>query len=259
MSSNMSFGTDNQVVGATLTILSGVENAQFPLTNIDKAFTTKVFRSTGTSCTIQIDWNSAQSIDTFMMVGNNLTGLGVTNATIEFSPTAVFAGTDINTIDLSADHNFGFSHFTSGSYRYAKLVLTGTSYCELSNLYIGARTEIANNNFDVGSFTYSIKENFKSKANNYGQLFIDQYNQTNELSGSIKYANLTEFEQINNMYSEVGNTNPIWFMLDKAGDLSTDGSSKYLFSGYFYLNGKLGWKSVAPSLYDTKLSMIEVV
>jgi len=257
--SNMSFGTNNQASGATYSLLSGTENAQFPLTNLNKVFTTKSFRSTGTSCVIQIDWSNSESVDTFMMVGNNLTGMGVTAATIEFSPTTSFPGTTIETIDLSAEHNFGFVQFTEGSYRYAKLTLTGTSYCELSNLYIGKRTEIVNNNFDTTSFTYAIKERFKSKANNYGQLFIDQYNFTNNLQGTIKYANLTEFEQINDMFTTSGNTTPIWFMLDADGDLSTDLSSKYLFSGYFYLNGALQWKTVAPNLFDTVIRMIEVV
>ena len=257
--SNMCFGTDNHAIGATYTLLSGTENVQFPLTNISKTFTTKSFRSNESSCVIQIDMQSSQSIDTFMVVGNNLTGLGFSSATIEFSPTPVFSGSNIETVDISASHNFGFVHFASGSYRYAKLTLTGTSYCELSNIYIGARTEILNNNIDAASFNYSIKENYKAKANNYNQLFIDQYNFINILSGTLKYVNTSEFEQVNNIYAESGNTTPIWFMFDKNGDLSTDGSSKYLFSGYFYLSGELNWKTVAPSLFETNIKLIEVV
>ena len=257
--SNMAFGTDNIINNSTFTLLSGTENSQYPLTNISKSFTTKIFRSTGSGCTLQIDFGQNVTLDTVMIVGNNLTGLGVDSATIEFSPTTVFPGTAINTIDLSSDHNFGFKYVTSGSYRYAKLVLTGTSYCELSNLYIGQRTEIANNNIDVSSFSYSIKENFKTKRNNYGQEFTDTYNTVNELSGTIKYVNLVEFEQLNNLYSEVGNTTPMWFIFDSSGDLSTDGSSKYLFSGYFRISNTLVWKMVAPKLYDTVITLKEVV
>ena len=255
--SNIMFGTDNKAVGATYSLLSGSPNAQFPLSNVDKVFTTKSFRSTGTSCVIQIDWASAQSVDTFMMVGNNLTGMGVTSATIEFSPTSVFPGTSIETINLSADHNLGFVKFTSGSYRYAKLTLTGTSYCELSNIYIGARTEIVNNSFDTTSFNYSLVDKFKSKANNYGQLFIDEYNKVNQLGGTFKYVNDAEFAQLNTMYAESGNTTPVWFMLDSDGSLVTDG--EFIFSGYFYLSGNLSWKSVAPGLFDITINLNEVV
>lgn len=259
--STLKFGTDNAVTGATFSLLSGSSNAQFPLTNIDKVFTTKVFRSTGTSCVIEIDMQSNQVIDTIALVGNNLTGLGITAATIEFSPTTSFLGTTIHTIDLSADHNFGFKLITEETgRRYAKLTLTGTSFCELSNIYIGSRTELTNNNIDTSSFGYSLVENYKAKSNNYGQLFIDKFNSTNILSGNLKFINLTEFEQLNNMYAETGNTIPIWVFVDSDGDLSTDFSSKFLFSGYFYLEGnELSWQTVAPKLYNTSLSFIEVV
>lgn len=257
MSSTIKFGTDNAISNSTFSMLSGTENAQYPLTNIPKAFTTKIFRSTGTSCVIQIDFGQNVTIDTVMIVGNNLTGLGVDSATIEFSPTTSFPGTTIETISLSADHNFGFVLVSQASYRYAKLTLTGTSFCELSNLYVGSRTELTNNNIDMGSFSYSLVENFKSKPNNYGQFFIDKYNTTNTMTGVIKYVNSSEFDQLNNMYTEVGNTIPIWFMLDSDSCLGTD--TEFLFSGYFYLDGSLSWKTVAPSLYDTSLSFIEVV
>ena len=261
MSSKLTFLTDNKAVGATYTVLgSTTENAQFPLTNIDKVFTTKVFRSNEASAVIQVAFDSSQSIDTFAIVGNNLTGLGIDSCTVEGSPTTSFPGTNIETVDLSADYSIGFKFLDNpGSFRYWKITLTGTSYCEVSNIYLGARTVVANNHFDLGSFAYSIQDNFKAKSNNYGQLFIDQYNSVNMLSGSVKYANTTELEQINNIYAEVGNTTPIWFIFDSEGNLSTDTSSKFLFSGYFYLNGKLQWKSSAPALFDTKISFIEIV
>jgi hypothetical protein len=259
MASKMSFGVDNHTTTATYSLLSGTENVQYPLTNINKVFTTKTFRSNENTCVIQIDMQSNQSIDTFMVAGNNITGLGFNTATIEFSPTTIFPGTSIETVDLSAGHNFGFVQFTSGAYRYAKLTLTGIDYCELANIYIGARTEIENNNFDTTSFKYSISDNHKAKSNNYGQLFIDKYNKTNSISGTIKYANLTEFEQLNNMYTAVGNTIPMWFMLDNEGCMSTDGTSKYLFSGYFYIVGSLEWSASASLLFDTTITMVEVV
>ena len=330
MSSTIGFLTDNFTAGITdstkYEVLSGAEDAQFPMTNLGKVFTTSVFRSTGTNVEIRIDMGAGRTIDTVSLVGHNVDGLGITSATIEFSPTTSFVGASITafadggsgqvivtsashnltngdsvtisgttnyngtftvsnkttntfeitdswvsddatgswnkiiTIDLSAEHNFGFKYFTEqASMRYAKLVLVGSSYCEISNLYVGKRTELANNNIDTNSFSYSTIENFKSKSNNYGQIFIDKYNTVNTMSGTIKYVNLAEFEAIQNIYAEVGNTLPLWFILDNEGNLSTDGSSKYLFSGYFYLKGALSWTTVAPSLYDTTLALVEIV
>lgn len=257
--SKLTFLSNNHVLGASFSMLVGSQNAQFPLTNIDKTFTTKVFRSNESTCTIQIDLGSSQSIDTIMLVGSNVEGLGITSATVEFSPTTVFPGTSIETIDLSQGHNVGFKYFTSGSYRYAKLVLTGTTYCELSNLYIGARTEFDQQNLDVGSFSYQSKENFKATANKYGQQFIDKYNKTQTISGEMKYLNHVERESLDDLYAELGNTIPVWFILDSDGCLSSDTSSKYLFSGYYYLTGAMQFKSAAPGLFNTSIKLIEVV
>lgn len=257
--SNLNIMTNNYIDDATITLLSGTAEAQFPLTNIQKVFTTKTFRSTGTSCTIQIAFDSSQSIDTFMIKGNNLTGLGVSSCTIEFSPTSIFAGTSIETVDLSAEHSLGYKFFTEGSYRYAKIVLTGIGYIELSNLYLGKRTIFANNHIDLTSFTYSAQENYKSSSNNYGQVFIDKYNSVNTMSGSVKYINNEEFESFNYIYAEVEETTPLWVVLDEDNILSSDSTSKFTYSGYYYLSGAFQFTTVAPSLRDLTLNLIEVV
>lgn len=264
MASNISFLTNNfadSINSTDYVVLSGTENAQFPMTNLGKVFTTKVFKSTGPNVEFRVDLGAGRTIDTVALAGNtNDRALGITSATIEFSPTTVFSGATIISIDLSAEHNFGFKYFTEQSgMRYAKIVLTGASHCEISNLYVGSRTELSDNNFDTSSFEYDNIENFKAKKNNYGQFFIDKYNKTNSMSGVIKYVNLVEFETLQDIYAEVGNTTPLWFILDNEGNMSTDGSSAYLFSGYYYLSGSLNWKTVAPNIKDTQLKFIEVV
>lgn len=259
MSSNLNIMQDNFITDSTITLLSGTAEAQFPLENIQKVFTTKTFRSTGTSCTIQIAFDSSQSIDTFMLVGDNLTGLGVSACTIEFSPTTIFPGTSIETVDLSAEHNMGYKFFTAGSYRYAKIVFTGVGYVELSNLYLGKRTIFANNNIDLTTFSYTVKENYKSSLNNYGQVFIDKYNVTNAMSGAVNYINNEEFETFNDIYAHSGETSPVWVVLDEDSVLSTDGSSKFTYSGYYYINGPFQFTTVAPALRNLQLNFIEVV
>ena len=257
--SNITFLTDNKAIGATYTMLTGTENAQFPLTNIDKVFTTKVFRSNEASSVIQVAFDSSQSIDTFAIVGNNLTGLGVDSVTVEGSPTTSFPGTNIETVDLSSDHNIGFKFLDNpGSFRYWKITLTGTSYCEISNIYLGAKTEIATN-IDTRSFRYEMQDNQKVKRNNYGQEFIDEYNTTNSISGTLKLLDNDQHETLDNVYAEVGNSTPLWMIVDSAGVLSTDQSSKFLLSGYFRIQGKLSWKTPAYGLWDTSIKMREVV
>lgn len=256
--SNLTIGATNAVDSATFSYLVGSENSQFPLTNISKVFTTKSSRSNEANVTIQIDLGSAQSVDTVMMVGNNLTGLGIDSATVEFSLSTIFPGTNIETIDLSADHNVGFKFLgTTGSFRYAKLTLTGTSYCEVSNIYIGERTTIATN-LDTQSFKHEVKHNQKVKRNDYGQEFIDKYNSTNSITGQLKLLSPEEFEDLQYLYTSAG-TDPVWVIVDSEGVLSSDGSSKYLFSGYYRMGPKMSYSTPAYRLFDTSVSFREVI
>lgn len=256
--SALTFLSDNRVIGSTVTMLVGTENAQFPLTNLQSDFTTKVFRSNENAIELQVDLGATESIDSFAVVGSSVDGLGFGGITIYGSATTNFTGATAVSIDVSAANNFGFKLFTPAApYRYWKIVINNTSgsYVELSNFYLGIKDQFANNGISTETFKYSEKDNSKIKKNRYGQRFIDSYNTIKIMSGQMKYINAAEFETLNNIYTQNKKNTPIWVILDPDGDMLTD--SEYKFSGYFYFDADLQWSLAAPALYNVKLNFSE--
>jgi len=252
------FGSNNLVDNATLSMLTGDENAQFPLTNIQLPITGKVFRADGATVEIQLDLGTMFSIDTFMLVGDSIEGLGVSNIELYGSTTSgVFDPTPLATVDLSSDNNFGFKQFTEVNYRYWKLKLEGSTFCELSNIFIGKATSFATNAISLGSFKYLVKENMKESKNNYGTKFINKYNTQKTLSGDLKLLNSTEYNTIRTIYAYHRKSEPLWFITDPLDFLETD--AKYIYSGFFYLNVDVDFKNTHSKLWSTTLSLTEVV
>tara|TARA_Y100001936_G_C16091405_1_gene686520 strand:- start:3195 stop:3971 length:777 start_codon:yes stop_codon:yes gene_type:complete len=255
--SNLTFLSDNRVLEASLSMITGTENAQFPLENIQHDFTTKVFRSNEDTVEILVDLKQSVAIDSFAVVGSSVTGLGFGDVSIYGSLSTNFTGSTEVSVDVSAEHNFGFKLWNAGgSFRYWKIVInnTGGDYVELSNLYLGIRTEVTNG-LDLNSFKYSQVDNSKIKMNDYGQRFIDSFNKTKLLSGQIKFLNKQEFDTINNLYIQHGKSIPIWVIVDPDGVMASDG--EYLFSGYFYFTKDLSYASAGPFLYNVELSFSE--
>jgi hypothetical protein len=251
--SKVTFLDENLLLKANLTLLSGVADAQFPLSNIKHPFTTKVFRSSSTTVEILIDLQTIQNVDIVAIKGSSVSGIGFNTATVEGSATLMFAGTPTS-IEVSSMHNFAFSNLTSSPNRYWKFTFTGGDYVELSNIFIGKKTQLMDNSLSIG-FSYSKNTNSVISRNSYGQKFIDTFNSVDVLSGDIKLVNNVEFDQLNNIHINHGEHTPLWFLLDSSSDMGiTD--SKFLFSGYFYMKD-LVWRSVAPGLYDVTLSLEE--
>ena len=251
--SKITFCSDNKVLNANISILSGAGDAQFPLSNIKHDFTTKVFRSVGNTVTLLIDLTLIQDCDIVCIKGSAVQGIGFNTCTIEGSATPVFSGTPLS-VDISSSYNFAFKEFSPVANRYWKLVFTSSTYVEISNIYIGKKTQLANNNLSIG-FQYNRNTNNSVTKNVYGQKFIDTYNSVDTLSGEIKLVNGTEFDQLNAIHVHHGESIPLWFILDPMGTMEVS-DSEFLFSGYFYMKD-LVWKSVAPGLYDVAISLEE--
>ena len=235
----------------------GTENVQFPLTNIKNDFTTKVFRSNETTVEILIDLQATTTIDSFAIVGSSVDGIGFGDMSIQGSGSTDFSGSSVISIDVDSDFNFGFKLFTGVAFRYWKITVENTagSYVELSNLYLGEKTQLLQNGFSLSSFAYSSTDNIDTKRNRYGQRFIDEYNRINSMSGSIEHATQAEFQEINDVYMQQGKTRPIFFILDPDGDTATDG--EFLYSGFFYLDNDLSWSFSGPRLYNITVILSE--
>lgn len=255
--SNPIFLTNNLVLGSDLTVLEGGENAQYPLSNLKHTFTTKTFRSTSNTSSIQLDLKTSQPIDMFCIVGSALDGMGVTAVTIYGSATTDFSSSTPITVNLSQVHNFGFKQLTEVSHRFWKVELTHTgTYVELSNIYLGKSSSFTNG-FKVGALNYQQKDMNKSTSNDYGQVFSDVRPSQQILTGTIQYCNSEEFNYLDDLYKSHGTHSPLWLIADPSGCLADE--SEYLFSGYFYFDKSATWKNSAPSLFDITVTFAEVI
>lgn len=254
---SLTFLPDNRLIGSTLSMVVGTENAQFPLTNIEKDFTTKVFRSNETTVEILVDLQATATIDAFAIVGSSSTGMGFTTMSIQGSGSTDFSGSDVIPIDVSAEHNFGFSLFTGVAFRFWKLTITRSSgsFIELSNFYLGSKTQLTQNGFASSSFTYVNISNARISHNRFGQKFIDRYNNVKALAGDIEFCNSAEFDAIDAVFIQHGTTTPLWVITDPTGVLATDG--EFIFSGYFYLEDHPEWQGVNTGLFNTSITLTE--
>jgi len=256
MSTNHIFGTDNLIDDATLSILTGTANTQYPLSNLKIPITSKVFRSTGATVEILVDTGASNPVNGFMLVGDNVVGLGLDTVSIYGSTTTGFGGADEIEIDLNEDNNFGFKVLTEVTFRYWKIVLDSTVYCELSNIYLGKTTSITTNAIALGSFKYSKVQNANITTNNYGNKFITTYNTQKKLQGSIKLLNETEYNTLRDIRDDYKKTTPMFFITDPDNYLGTN--SKFIYSGYFYFTSDALFTNTHPGLWSSSLSLLEV-
>lgn len=255
---SFNFLTDNFLLGATVTALTGGVNAQFPLANLQHPFTTKVFRSTSGPSSIQVDLLATRTVDSFAIVGNALSGLGINAISIYGSNTTDFTSSTEIEIDISADYNTGFKFFTPVAFRFWKIECTSTeSFVELSNIYLGSRTTIVDNGLSTDSFNYKVDDNSEISENQFGQRFIDKKNQVESISGSFQYLNKEESEQLADVYAKHGRHTPLWIVLDPDSCLATDG--KFIYTGNFYLNNDFSLTGAGPALYNLSIALRQVI
>lgn len=255
---SFNFLTNNYLTNANISILSGGVNAQFPLINIKHPFTTKVFRSTTGPSEILVDLIQTRNVDSFAIVGNALSGLGVNSVSIYGSSTVDFTSSTEIEIDLSADYNTGFKFFESVAFRFWKISCTSTvDFVELSNIYLGSRTTITNNGLSLDSFSYKVEDNSEITENQYGQKFVDKRNKIESISGTFKFLNKDEYDQISDVYASHGKHTPLWVVLDPESNLSNNG--KFIYTGNFYLTNDLSYTSSGPSLFDCSIALRQVI
>ena len=233
MACGITFLSDNFVDAADLSLTTGTENAQFPLVNIQNAATAVKFRGQENSIVIVIDMQQTRAIDTVAIHGDTNADLGLTVASIKTSLTTDFSGATAIPITLSAEHIMGYEYFTEVSHRYVELTLTGSgSYAEVSNLFIGKRIEIEQNNLSVDSFRYGYRDNSTTSNNKYDQMFIDKRNSTKFVGGTLEFCTKSEHETLDEMFRRHQRSEPLWMIVDKDGLGMNDGEWKTTVYGY---------------------------
>jgi len=226
----LKFFNNNLVDTAVITPSS--EDATFPASNLKDPRRTKVFRSNTSSDNIVFDFGSAQNIDSFFIVGDIRTGLGVATVTLQLNSSNSWGSPAFSqVITLDTVFNMGIKIFTQQTYRYARLILTsGASFCEVSKVFIGKHIDLGRG----PSFNWSYQSDDLSKIqeNRYGQKFVDTIIRQKKLNLSFSLLSKDQLDQLLEIIDSKSYTLPFFIEL---GD-DTIISNHDRFSGMVYLS-----------------------
>jgi hypothetical protein len=256
--SGINFLSENLFDESTNTITTGSANAQYPLSNLKNESTTQKFRSVGNTVVIEVDLGQTREIDTFAIVGDTTTGLGVTAVSFKTSVTNDFTLSPVNNVDLSSEYNIGYLFITEVTHRFVEITLTGNgSFSELSNVFIGKRLNLPLNSFSINSFRYRHDDLTQNKFSDYGQQYSNIITFRKRLVGTIQFCTRSELDDLDEMFLRHGRHKPLWIILDPDSEAMIDG--KFKLSQYSYLEKMPSWNAVGGQLYNTSLELNQIV
>jgi hypothetical protein len=243
-------------VNSDITLDTGTANAQFPLSNILNESPAVKFRSLENDVVIIFDLQQTRTIDAIAIHGDTNGTLGVNAASVRTSLTTDFSSSAVTNLSLSASNLIGYAFPDSVSHRYVELTLEGSgSYVELSNIFIGSKTELLQQNLSVGSFQYGSKDLSTDSTNKYGQKFIDVRNKLKFIAGSIEYCLKSEQEELDELFNRHGSSLPLWVIVDVDGVGMNDG--EYKLSIYGYLDDMPTWKASGGQTWNTSIKITQ--
>jgi len=238
-------------------ITASTEDAFYRASNLKDPRTTKKFRTTATSGNVVFDFITTEAVDTIMVRGDALSGRGFTGTlTVEANATDSWGSPAYtSTLTFSDDNNIGFNVLTSDeSYRYWRIVGSGTSYLELSNICIG-KSFIPGKNMG-NNFSYEQRDLSSSETNAYGQEFFIERNTRDHAKLAFKFLTVAELDSFITMLAATGKTKPIWMIPDNAAFFSPD---KYVFSSQFYFKKRPPYRHSIKGLWSLTLDLAEVI
>lgn len=257
---SLTFGVINYATSSesAYSIITGTENAQFPLDNLKHPFTTKVFRSLGNTVSVLLDTKGSDIKNMFAVSGNYYGGMGFNAITIEGSASTVFDGSNIINVPFSDIYNFGFIKFPNSTFRYWKITITSSgTYTELSNIFLGEQIGLTTNTLAVSGFEYLNQDNASFSVNPFNQKFITSYNKIKRIKGSINYINREEFDTLKTVFDICGISIPVWFIYDESDATAING--RYIFSGYYYFTKSPSFQATGGQLWNSDIELEEVV
>lgn len=249
MSCGISFLSDNLLNDAIVTLDTGTENAQFPLKNIKNDATAVKFRSLENDVVILVDLQQTRTIDSFAIHGDSNEEFGITSVSIKTSLTTDFSGATAIPIPVSAENLIGYEFITSVDHRFVEITLSGSgSFVEVSNIFIGARVNLEQNNLSIGSFRYGFTDRSTVNTNKYGQRFVDKRNALKFVGGKLEFCTKTEQEQLDEIFLRHKRSVPLWMIVDKEGTGMNSG--KYKLTVYGYLQDVPLWTANGGQHYS---------
>lgn len=258
MACGINFLSNNLYKSGTVTITTGTENAQFPISNLKNDAPSVKFRSAGNTVVLEIDLLQVQDIDTVAVVGDPTEEFGMTAVTYKTSVTTDFSGSPVYSLTLDPSQNIGFSYITAVNHRFVEITFTGQgSYVEAGAIFIGERINIEQNNLSIGSFNYGYADKANTSESAYGQKFISERILQKTISGTLEYCTKTEQETLDDMYIKHGRHEPLWMIVDKDGDAINGGATK--LSIYGYLNRIPVWSASGGQTYNSTIRIKEAI
>ena len=245
----INFLSNNLVTDSNISVVTGTTNAQFPLTNIQAFFTTKVGRVTvaGGIAVIRIDLNRAEDFNTIALVPNNLTGFGYTSPQVRFSTTTTFTGTKVD-IALDTKQGWGYLSTTQTGIRFVEMTFTAGTFADISKIYIGNRTVLASTvGFALDGFQREIRRNDDITTNSFGQRFANVRNSQVYYTGTLPFISATDLVTVQELYDLHGRHTPVWLLFDEDNKLLPDGFDT--LSGYFYFDNTFAHDVVGGGPY----------
>lgn len=226
----LKFFNNNLVDSAIITPSS--EDANFPASNLKDPRRTKVYRSTTSSDFLGIDFGTAKEIDSFFIVGDPRTGLGISSITVEIDPGGNwFMPAFSQTVTLDDEFNMGVIVFPIINSQYAKISFTSSgSFCELSKIFIGKHIDLGRG----PSFNWSYQSTDLSKIqeNRYGQKFVDTIIRQKKINMSFSLLSKDQLAQLLEIIDSKSNTLP--FFIELGDDTIINNHNR--FSGMVYLS-----------------------
>lgn len=253
----ISFLATNLIDEATITVSSGGENAQFPLSNLKNSSPAIKFQSLTDTSVILIDMLSNQTVDTVALKGDSTGELGIITANLRYSNTTDFTGSPVLPITLSSEFNAGIEFITEVDARYWELTLTAGTFCELGVLYMGKKLNLPQQSYSINSFRYGYQDKSTTRTNEYGQAFINSRNLQKSLSGQIQFATQSETETLDDMFRELGTSRPFWTVVDESSTALSDGKFRFLMYGY--LTAVPEWNATGGRTFNASLKTREAI
>lgn len=255
----INFLSRNLIDNSDITVDTGTENAQFPLSNIFNESTAVKVRFDSTTVILIIDLQENTEIDSVAVHGETNQDLGITSASYRYSINTDFTSSPVNVIGLNSENRQGFSLLSSSVVcRYVELTLTGGSFVELSNLFIGKRVNLPFMNITKTSFKFNYIDKSDLDQNDYGQVFVDKRNQIKALGGGLQFLTPDEFDQVDEILRRHGKSSPFWLIVDEnvgsAGSI-TDALYRLTIYGYFQRGGS--WDKEGGLLWSTNINLVQ--
>lgn len=241
------------LVREAISVTPSTENSQYPATNIQDDFRSKVFRSTTNSDSVIFDFGTEEVITACFLVPSD-EGFGFSTMTLELNATADFSSPAFSTsITINNAAEFAKATFAEQNYRFARLVATSTQgFIEISKVFIGTSgVDYTSNDLNFG-WQHRNNDIIKVGRNEFNQEFIDEITRQKEVSGNFTLLNRSEYDDLNDMIKYNGLRIPLWFYLSE--DILNDPDE---ISGYYRFSQIPRFTNNVFRRYDTQVSFRE--